>query len=90
MIQLAQVMYVHCKHVGHMCTVQISRIGIIFVHHGGIMPMLKVHYMRSDINIMMLFECSLLMSKWMRTLFLCCYKDAGVSLQCIPYFPLNV
>ena len=54
------------------------------------MPMLKVHYMCSDINIMMLFECSLLMSKWMRTLFLCCYKDAGVSLQCIPYFPLNV
>ena len=62
---IAQVMYVHCKHVGHMCTVQIPRVGIIFVHHGGVMPMVKVYYVRFDINIMGIFGCSLLMLKWM-------------------------
>ena len=59
-------MYVQCKHVGR--TVQISRVGIIFVDHGGVMPMVKVHYVPFDMNIMKLFiRCSLLMLKWMST-----------------------
>ena len=48
-----------------MCTVQIARVGIIFVHHGGVMPMVKVHCGCFDINIMGIFGCSLLMLKWM-------------------------
>ena len=46
---IAQVMYIHYKHVGHMCIVQIPRAGIIFVHHGGVMPIVKVHYVHFDI-----------------------------------------
>ena len=38
---------------------------IISVHHGGVMSMVKVHYVRFDINIMGIFGCSLLMLKWM-------------------------
>jgi len=28
-------MYIQCKPLGHMCIVQIPRVGIIFVDHGG-------------------------------------------------------
>ena len=70
-----------------MCIVQIPRVAIIFVDHGGVMPMVKVHYVHFDINIMKLFGCYLLLLKWMSTLFLCCYKDASVSLFFISYFP---
>ena len=78
---IAQVMYVHCKHVRHMCTVQIPRVGIIFVHHGGVMPMVKVHYVRFDINIIGIFKCSLLMLKWMNLFVLLQVHlgNAGVS-----------
>ena len=69
---IAQVMYVCYKHVGHMCTVQIPCVGIIFVHHGGVKPMVKVHYVRFDINIIGIFGCSLLMLKWMIILY--CYR----------------
>ena len=75
------------KNVGHMCTIQIPYVGIIFVDHGGVMPMVKVHYVRFD--IMKIFGCSLLMLKWMSTLFLCCYRDVGVSLLFISYFLWN-
>ena len=70
-----------------MCTIQIPRVSIIFVDHGGVMPMVKVHYVHFD--IMKLFGCSLLMLKWMSTLFLCCYRDSGVSLLLISYFLWN-
>ena len=63
-------MYVQCKHVRHMCIVQIPHVDIIFVDHGGVMSMVKVHYVCFDINIMKLFRCSLLVLKWMSTLFL--------------------
>ena len=78
---IAQVMYVHCKHVRHMCTVQIPHVGIIFVHHGGVMPMVKVHYVRFDINIIGIFKCSLLMLKWMNLFVLLQVHlgNAGVS-----------
>ena len=46
---IAQVMYGDFKHVGHMCTVQIPRVGINFAHYG--LVMVKVHYVRFDINI---------------------------------------
>ena len=85
MIQLPKLcMFNVSKNVGHMCTIQIPCVGIIFVDHGGVMPMVKVHYVRFD--IMKLFGCSLLMLKWMSTLFLCCYRDVGVSLLFISYF----
>jgi len=38
---IAQVIYVQCKHLGHMCPVQIPRVGIIFVDHGGSYPMVN-------------------------------------------------
>ena len=72
-----------------MCIVQIPRVAIIFVDHGGVMPMVKVHYVHFDINIIKIFGCSLLLLKWMSTLFLCCYKDVSVSLFFISYFLWN-
>ena len=88
MLQGITVTYLDCR----MCSLlyywddTIAQV-IIFVHHRGVMPMVKVHYVRFNINIMGLFGCSLLMLKWMSTLFLCCYRDAGVSLLFISYFP---
>ena len=88
MIQLPKLcMFNVSKNVGHMYTIQIPCVGIIFVDHEGVMPMVKVHYVRFD--IMKLFGCSLLMLKWMSTLFLCCYRDVGVSLLFISYFLWN-
>ena len=52
-----------------MGTIQIPRVAIIFIDHGGVMPMVKVHYVHFDINIMKIFGCSLLLLKWMSTLF---------------------
>ena len=47
------------------CTVQIPRVGIIFVHHGGVMPMVKDWCGCFDINIMGIFGWLFFMLKWM-------------------------
>ena len=87
---IAQVMYVHCKHVRHMCTVQIPRVGIIFAHHGGVMPMVKVHYVRFDINIIGIFKCSLLMLKWMNLFVLLQVHLGNAGVSFVRHFIFSV
>ena len=47
------------------CTIQRPRVGIIFVHRGGVMPMVKDWCGCFDINIMGIFEWLFFMLKWM-------------------------
>ena len=83
-------MYVHYKHVGHMCTVQIPHVGIIFVHHGGVKPMVKVHYVRFDINIIGIFGCSLLMLKWMIIFVLLQVRLGNACVSFVRHFIFSV
>ena len=83
-------MYAHCKHVRHMCTIQIPCVGIIFVHHGGVMPMVKVHYVRFDINIMGIFGCSLLMLKWMIIFVLLQVRLGNAGVSFVRHFMFSV
>ena len=63
------------------CTVQIPRVGIIFVHHGGVMPMVKDWCGCFDINIMGIFGWLFLMLKWMIIFVLLqvCLGNAGAK-----------
>ena len=82
MLQGITVIYLDCR----MCSLlyywddTIAQV-IIFVHHGGVMPMVKLHYVHFDINILGIFRCSLLMLKWMIIFVLlqACLGNASVS-----------
>ena len=72
-----------------MCTVQIQHVGIIFVDHGGVMSMVKIHYVRFEINIMKLFGCFLLILKWMSTFEMDEYFFFVLLQGCRCFFAIN-
>ena len=63
---------------------------IIFVHHRGVMPMVKVHYVRFNINIMGLFGCSLLMLKWMIIFVLLQVRLGNAGVSFVRHFIFSV
>ena len=91
MLQGITVTYLDCR----MCSLlyywddTIAQV-IIFVHHRGVMPMVKVHYVRFDINIMGIFGCSLLMLKWMIIFVLLQVRLGNAGVSFVRHFIFSV
>ena len=81
-------MYVQCKHVGHICTIQIPRVSIIFVDHGSSSPMVNATlcaywYEYYETIYRMLFV-HVEVDEY--NICLDCYKNVGFYLLFISYF----